>query len=176
MRILPYRTLDNVIEGAVITFVDITDMKRARETVAENQQRFQAVIDTIPEATFAIDSFYRLVLANRAFEEAAMWAQAPIKSGELAFPRDCAAEVTSLWRSCYERAFRGETFTVDTAVALPGETCHFKNTFTPVLSSMNVVTMVVVSSWKVGYREEPPPPVHSRDGQCENRSEPASGD
>jgi two-component system CheB/CheR fusion protein len=29
MRILPYRTLDNVIEGAVITFVDITEMKRA---------------------------------------------------------------------------------------------------------------------------------------------------
>jgi two-component system CheB/CheR fusion protein len=30
MRILPYRTLDNVIEGAVITFVDITDMERTR--------------------------------------------------------------------------------------------------------------------------------------------------
>ena len=31
MHILPYRTLDNVIEGAVITFVDITDMVRTRE-------------------------------------------------------------------------------------------------------------------------------------------------
>jgi two-component system CheB/CheR fusion protein len=31
MRILPYRTLDNVIEGAVITFVDITEMVRIRE-------------------------------------------------------------------------------------------------------------------------------------------------
>jgi two-component system CheB/CheR fusion protein len=31
MRILPYRTLDNVIEGAVITFVDISDRKRAEE-------------------------------------------------------------------------------------------------------------------------------------------------
>jgi two-component system CheB/CheR fusion protein len=29
MRILPYRTLDNVIEGVVITFVDISEMKRA---------------------------------------------------------------------------------------------------------------------------------------------------
>jgi two-component system CheB/CheR fusion protein len=33
MRILPYRTLDNVIEGAVITFVDITEIVRARETL-----------------------------------------------------------------------------------------------------------------------------------------------
>jgi two-component system CheB/CheR fusion protein len=31
MRIQPYRTLDNVIEGAVITFVDITEIVRIRE-------------------------------------------------------------------------------------------------------------------------------------------------
>lgn len=33
MRILPYRTLDNVIEGAVITFADITEMVRTREAL-----------------------------------------------------------------------------------------------------------------------------------------------
>ena len=33
MRILPYRTLDNVIEGAVITFVDITEIVLARESL-----------------------------------------------------------------------------------------------------------------------------------------------
>ena len=31
MRIQPYRTIDNVIEGAVISFVDITEMKQAME-------------------------------------------------------------------------------------------------------------------------------------------------
>ncbi|MFP4035694.1 MAG: ATP-binding protein, partial [Desulfovermiculus sp.] len=31
MRILPYRTLENVIEGAVITFVDISKAKKAQE-------------------------------------------------------------------------------------------------------------------------------------------------
>lgn len=30
MRIQPYRTLDNVIEGAVITFVDVTDVRKTR--------------------------------------------------------------------------------------------------------------------------------------------------
>ena len=33
LRILPYRTLDNVIEGAVITFVEITEMVRIREAL-----------------------------------------------------------------------------------------------------------------------------------------------
>jgi len=31
LRIQPYRTLDNVIEGAVLTFMDITEMKQAEE-------------------------------------------------------------------------------------------------------------------------------------------------
>jgi len=33
LRILPYRTLDNVIEGAVITFVEVTEVKRTREAL-----------------------------------------------------------------------------------------------------------------------------------------------
>jgi two-component system CheB/CheR fusion protein len=35
MRIHPYRTLDNVIEGAVLTFADITDMVKTREALRE---------------------------------------------------------------------------------------------------------------------------------------------
>ena len=35
MRIQPYRTLNNVIEGAVITFFDITETKKSQETIAK---------------------------------------------------------------------------------------------------------------------------------------------
>ncbi|HEX5697353.1 MAG TPA: CheR family methyltransferase, partial [Rhodoferax sp.] len=35
LRILPYRTLDNVIEGAVITFVEVTEVKRTREALQQ---------------------------------------------------------------------------------------------------------------------------------------------
>lgn len=41
MRIQPYRTLDNVIEGAVITFVDITMMKKISEKLKESEARLQ---------------------------------------------------------------------------------------------------------------------------------------
>ncbi len=33
MRIQPYRTLENVIEGAVITFIEITEAKQAKDTI-----------------------------------------------------------------------------------------------------------------------------------------------
>ena len=43
MRIQPYRTLDNVIEGAVITFVDITIMKKMRDALKQSEERLKAV-------------------------------------------------------------------------------------------------------------------------------------
>jgi two-component system CheB/CheR fusion protein len=39
MRIRPYRTLENVIEGAVITFFDITERKAAQEVLRKNAAR-----------------------------------------------------------------------------------------------------------------------------------------
>ena len=46
MRILPYRTQDNVVEGVVITFVDITEMVRTREALrtANAQLRLAVVV------------------------------------------------------------------------------------------------------------------------------------
>ena len=45
LRIQPYRTLENIIEGAVITFVDITEMKRVKVELREaNALRRLAVV------------------------------------------------------------------------------------------------------------------------------------
>jgi two-component system CheB/CheR fusion protein len=43
MRMLPYRTLDNIIEGAVITFVDITEMVAIREALRKANQQMLSV-------------------------------------------------------------------------------------------------------------------------------------
>jgi hypothetical protein len=39
MRILPYRTVHNVIDGVVITFTDVTRLKEAEERAKEAEQR-----------------------------------------------------------------------------------------------------------------------------------------
>ena len=48
MRIQPYRTLDNVIEGAVITFVDITVTKKVQEALLLNEERLRVVLSAVP--------------------------------------------------------------------------------------------------------------------------------
>ncbi|MEI7673581.1 MAG: PAS domain-containing protein, partial [Deltaproteobacteria bacterium] len=48
MRIQPYRTTDNVIEGAVITFVDITEMKNISEALQAAEGKFRALFEMGP--------------------------------------------------------------------------------------------------------------------------------
>ncbi|GLH70362.1 chemotaxis protein CheR [Geothrix rubra] len=49
MRIQLYRTLDNVIEGAVLTFVDITDMKGIRAALQESESLFRELAGSLPQ-------------------------------------------------------------------------------------------------------------------------------
>jgi two-component system, chemotaxis family, CheB/CheR fusion protein len=44
MLIQPYRTLDNLIEGAVITFVDINSLKEAQEKLRQSENRFRTLV------------------------------------------------------------------------------------------------------------------------------------
>ncbi|MBU4261472.1 MAG: PAS domain-containing protein [Proteobacteria bacterium] len=74
MKILPYRTTENVIDGAVLTFVSITYQKAAQQHLAVlNEQLLQArdfaekVVDTLREAVIVLDEGLRVVSANRAF-------------------------------------------------------------------------------------------------------------
>ena len=68
MRILPYRTLENVIEGAVITFTDITESKQMRMALSAAHARLaEAVVATVREPLMVLDAGLGVVSANRAF-------------------------------------------------------------------------------------------------------------
>ena len=66
-RIQPYRTLDNVIEGVVLTFVDIT--QRVSAEAAERQARTLAegIVDTAREPLVVLNGKMHVVSASRSF-------------------------------------------------------------------------------------------------------------
>jgi two-component system CheB/CheR fusion protein len=47
VRSLPYRTLDNAVSGVVVTFVDVTALKRAEETAQRQAQLLHMAFDAI---------------------------------------------------------------------------------------------------------------------------------
>jgi two-component system CheB/CheR fusion protein len=69
MRIMPYRTAENVIDGVVITFTDITRLKKS-EQESEAARRFaESVVDTVNEPLLILDGDLNVEDANKAFLE-----------------------------------------------------------------------------------------------------------
>ncbi|OGV57930.1 MAG: chemotaxis protein CheR [Lentisphaerae bacterium GWF2_50_93] len=77
MRIRPYRTLDNVIEGAVITFVDITEMKQTREELhkANDLLRLAVVVRDAYDAIMVQDLEGRILAWNPCAEKIYGWSE-----------------------------------------------------------------------------------------------------
>ncbi len=60
-RVMPYRTLDDVIEGVVITFVDITTAKRLEVELRSSRERFGALLESLPDGLAVVDGLGRVV-------------------------------------------------------------------------------------------------------------------
>ena len=78
MRILPYRTLDNVIEGAVISFFDITEMVQTREALhhANEQLRLAVVLRDSSDAITVKDLAGRILAWNPGAVRLYGWTEA----------------------------------------------------------------------------------------------------
>ena len=77
LRILPYRTLDNVIEGAVITFVEITEIVRTRETLRKANEllRLAVVVRDAFDAITVQDLDGRIIAWNPGAERMYGWTE-----------------------------------------------------------------------------------------------------
>ncbi len=67
MRVLPYRMLDDRIDGAVLVFTDIDAMKRSEEQLQKSLHYADAVIETVREPLLILDGGLRVIRANRSF-------------------------------------------------------------------------------------------------------------
>jgi two-component system CheB/CheR fusion protein len=77
MRIRPYRTLENMIEGAVVTFVDITEMQRTREALRQANAllRLAVVVHDAHDAITVQDLDGRIIAWNPAAVRMYGWSE-----------------------------------------------------------------------------------------------------
>ncbi|MCE5199106.1 MAG: PAS domain S-box protein [Armatimonadota bacterium] len=55
---------------SVATFIDVTDLRQTQQAFIDSERRLASIIDFLPDATFAIDTKGRIIVWNRAAEEA----------------------------------------------------------------------------------------------------------
>jgi two-component system CheB/CheR fusion protein len=86
MRILPYRTIDNIIDGVVIIFLDIHGQKVAGGKIDDLNQALEEqcayaerIIETLREPMLVLDSKLNIVSTNPAF-----YAKFQVSSGTIA--------------------------------------------------------------------------------------------
>jgi two-component system CheB/CheR fusion protein len=102
-RIMPYRTRDNHIDGVVITFVDITERKRAADVVV---RRLAAIVESSADAIFSKDLDGTIRTWNPGAERLYGYTrdEAVGRSIELLVPKDRADEFATIM----SRLRRGE--------------------------------------------------------------------
>jgi two-component system, chemotaxis family, CheB/CheR fusion protein len=67
VRIRPYRTVDNRIDGAVLVFFDIEELKRSLSVAEAAKSYAEAIVATVQEPLLVLDSELRVERGNQAF-------------------------------------------------------------------------------------------------------------
>ncbi|MGA7934954.1 MAG: chemotaxis protein CheB [Kovacikia sp.] len=67
LRIRPYRTLDNRIDGAVVVLVQIDALKRSADQLQEARDYSEAIVQTVREALLVLNQDLQVVTANQRF-------------------------------------------------------------------------------------------------------------
>ena len=67
MKILPYRTVHNVIDGVVVTFTNVTDLNKAVQLAEEAKVYAENILATVREPLLVLDAELRVKSANQSF-------------------------------------------------------------------------------------------------------------
>jgi two-component system, chemotaxis family, CheB/CheR fusion protein len=69
VRIMPYKTSQNVIDGVTITFSNITNLKNTQEKIQSALDYAENIVNTVHEPLVVLDDNLKIKSANRSFYE-----------------------------------------------------------------------------------------------------------
>jgi two-component system CheB/CheR fusion protein len=91
LRVVPYRTVENLIAGVVVTFVDVSRLKRAEEALRQTTEREHFLAEVVENAStpFGVGApDGSLLLFNRAFAELTGYSREELEQRRLTWATD----------------------------------------------------------------------------------------
>jgi two-component system, chemotaxis family, CheB/CheR fusion protein len=82
-RVLPYRSVDDRIEGVVITFMDIDARKRANDILRISEERLRRMVNVDVVGVLIFDENGTLIDCNDAFLKMTGYSQMEVKAKQL---------------------------------------------------------------------------------------------
>ncbi|MCA1623587.1 MAG: PAS domain S-box protein [Acidobacteria bacterium] len=135
VRLAPYRTLDDKIDGVVLSFQDITELKRAAELVEESEARFSAIVNQAITGIAQTDLTGKFVLLNKRYCENLGYSCEELlgrRMHDITHKEDLPGNV-----ELFERAVEtGESFTIEKRyIRKDGSTVWVQNAVTAILDA-----------------------------------------
>jgi two-component system CheB/CheR fusion protein len=128
-RCLPYYTHEGRAEGMVVTFIDVTALKRAEAAARRHERQVQMITDALPVLISYIDAEQRYRFINQAYER---WLELPYQSLEGKTVREVLGEAAyEAIRPHVEQALAGETVRYEAEVPYPTGTRTIRAEYVP---------------------------------------------
>ncbi len=147
MRIKPYRTIENVIEGVVITFVDVTEMQRAEERLqaANHHLRLAVVVRDANDPISVLDLEGRIIAWNPSAARIYGWSEEEALGMNIRqrVPREgqkeCMAQIAQLSQAEILEPFKTQRLTKS------GEVVNVRVTATALLNESGIVYAIATT-------------------------------
>ena len=141
-RAEPVLDPDGQLAGAVVTFLDITERKRAEEQLRQSEAKWRALAENLPDFVLIADTTGRILSINRVRTEAEVQESEIIGSMLVDYLEEEARE--PYVRELARAVATCSTVHIETRALIDGKTVWFETQFVPLVEEHGEVARVLV--------------------------------
>jgi PAS domain S-box-containing protein len=118
-------------DGIAVYFVDITEKKKIQEQIYNDAQNLRAIINNTTDLIWSVDRQQQIITGNKAFKDRVKALTG--KNEDEVTGADFVQERLKVFYDSYERAFKGEAFSVVRQREIDGKNVYEELSFNPIL-------------------------------------------
>ncbi|QEM04989.1 PAS domain S-box protein [Mucilaginibacter rubeus] len=139
-------------DGIAVYFVDITEQKKIQEKIYNDGQNLRAIINNTRDLIWSVDRHSNIITGNQAFWDRVK--ELTGKNEDEVTNADFVQERMKVFFESYERAFKGEVFSVVRQREIDGKQVYEELSFNPIRDVHNEVIGVNCFLRDITEREE----------------------
>ena len=134
---------------------EIAERKQAEDALRESETNLNSLIENTDGSIWAIDPHYRLIVGNKEFHRNTSAATGNrLYKGESVLGSAIPSEINAEWQGYYDRALRGEAFSVETMTRFRSIPRQIEYRFSPIYNAAGEIQGVTVYGRDITERKQ----------------------
>ncbi|NTU79661.1 MAG: PAS domain-containing protein [Chloroflexales bacterium] len=141
------------VAGVGVMVTDVTTTRRTAAALRDSQQNLTALIENTDGVVWSVDADYRLIVCNTRLQHELRTASGrEVTPGDCLMTLDLPQALLDEWRTYYDRALAGETFSVDLPTRTTPEARMVEYRFSPIRTAEGEIAGATVFSRDITER------------------------